>query len=361
MKTGPDCTKKKRAMSSIKLSYTFSETRKCLTFILCHCRHDDLFSHNSQGHKNWKGLQAPVLNPGRYGGPRRYFRDNFQNINCRAAPCPELWDWGQVRASIRDQACMCHAAEPYPALSKPGKQEPFSDPGGSGRPNSAYTIKVPLTPLKVPLRACKPGHLERWIGAFNGVYKIRGAKMICLYALRHKHSNSTPNYLGHYDIDYIGESSKRSKARKPFPFWRLLVKAADDDPNLTHRCLFCRWCRFGTASGLTNILCPWPMPCVRQGHGYEIFACIKSRVRLMHEKFNMSSSSSSTVAWTLANGPSPAGVCTAWTSAHGPAPYGVHGAWSLASPKGPAVPYRCGPGNPSVCVCVPLNAVTRDV
>ena len=184
--------------------------------------------------------------------------------------------------------------------------------------------------------------------------------MVCLDALKHKQPISTPMYSDQNSSLFIGVSSNWSKARKPFPFWRHLVKTADDHPDLNHRCLFCRWSMLGSASRLTTILCPWPMPCVRQGHGYKIFTCIKSRVRLMHGNFKRLSSSTSTVAWTSANGPSPSGVCTAWTLAHGPSPKGVctawtlaHGpspkgvcgAWSLASSKGPAAPERCGPGD----------------
>ena len=266
----------------------------------------------------------------------QFFENKY--VTGSGRPMPGRQDWATARASYHhydrrgqaagqtgpgmvqsNGACMCHAAEPYPAQLKPGQEEPSSDRSGQGHPNSAPSYQTPLTPLKVPLCACKPGSLERWIGVLYGVYTIGSANTVRLNALKHKQSVSTPNYYDHKHLDNIGESPKWSKARKPFPFWRLPVKIADDDPNLNHRCLFCRWNKLGTAGGLTNILCPWPMPCVWQGHGYKIFTCIESRVRLMHGNFKLLSSTS-TVAWTSPNGPAPKGVCKAWTSANGPSP-----------------------------------------
>ena len=302
-------------------------------FVLCRGCHDNLITQSCQGHKNWIGLQAPVLNPGSFGGSCWRDREHDTKSTRCAAPCPGKGDWRLVRArELERKACMCHGVKPHPAQWRPGEQEPFSDPGGSGRPNSAYAIQILMTPLKVPQRACKPGHLERWIEALNGVYTIRGAKRDCLDALKHKHPNSTPIYPGQNVLVQIRVLKNRCEARKPLPVRQDLYGQTDEGTNVDHRCLFCR-CHTLDPSGLSNhILCPWPMPCVRQGHGYKVLSCIKPRVWLMHAKFNpsttTSASSSCLVAWTLANGPSPTGVCCAWSLAF----------------KGPAAPQWCGPG-----------------
>ena len=175
--------------------------------------------------------------------------------------------------------CMCHEAKPYPAQQRPGKK----DRGNSGPP-----IEVPLSILKIPFRARKPGDFQDMMRAFLGIKQnyasgseigmeayqplpiltSRGNKVRKLSqgsalgeTLGHEMENDPKAFrpgLIHkvhkrLQIDYsICDQvwMNRTKAHKPSPFYPDPIRDADADLYMNHRCLFCRWSKLWSSRAL---------------------------------------------------------------------------------------------------------------